>query len=277
MNPDDFDSVGKFVCRNVDQINHHLGKAKLDSKFLSNKDAGAEDLPAALLALAKEQELEQTSETKENDPMERPSEEEIDALFEVIRSRPTANSSNKCQRQGSFKKTAAAVTAAIANKTTASFGSSSDLTLLINKSSVPPVKQPPVDVDAMVAKLRQSIDLLGTVENGEIEAVDLAAVRQQFRREWAGIGKACRNVEALLEEFKQQTEGNGGAAGVKKEPIISNELVKSMKQLQIKLHYAVSLKKAEILPDITKTLNKEVLPLSPYIDMIDETIRQMQL
>ncbi|XP_035893546.1 uncharacterized protein LOC118503888 [Anopheles stephensi] len=282
MTPADFDSVAKHVYINQEHINRYLGKAKIASKFHNT----SEDLPGTLLGLTKEAVPEVAA--KVFDVLERPSEEEIDTLFDTIRSRSSTNSSSankQTQRHGSFKKTTAAPlqqsrllneTNLIANQTTSLTGSCSDMTALVNKSSVLPSKQPSVDVDALVDRFRQSIKALDSIENGQIEVIDLAQIRQQFRREWASNLKACRNVEALLDEFKQQTESNGSVT-VKREPLISSELVKSMKQLQTKLHYAVSIKKADVLPDMTKTLSKDVFPLSECLDTIDETIRQKQL
>uniref|UniRef100_A0A8W7PBM5 Uncharacterized protein n=1 Tax=Anopheles coluzzii TaxID=1518534 RepID=A0A8W7PBM5_ANOCL len=296
MNPADFDIVAKHVYTNVDRINRYLGQAKIGSKFLPNGTTPdpTDDLPGALLALSKEETAEQVKTANGFDPLERPNEDEIDTLFDAIRSRPssgtnsnstttTNNNNAKAQRQGSCKKATGAAplqqsrilneTNLIANTTTNANGSCSDLTGLINKTA----KQPPIDVEALVEKLRQAIDLLGTIENSEITTVDLAQIRNQFRREWSSSVKACRNVDAWVEDFKRQSEGSHGSATVKKEPLITSELVKSMKQLQTKLHYALSVRKAEVLPDLTKTLSKEVFPLSEYLDMIDETIRQKQL
>ncbi|XP_052889874.1 uncharacterized protein LOC128298172 [Anopheles moucheti] len=285
MTPADFDYVAKHVYINLEHINRYLGKAKIASKFLSN-GTNADDLPETLLAITKEDVPESTSVAKVFDLLERPSEEEIDTLFETIRSRPSgANGSNKNQRHGSFKKATAAPlqqsrllneTNLITNSLTSLGSSYTDLTGTVIKSTVPPSKQSAIDVEALVDKFRQTISMLGSIENGTIENIDLAQIRQQFRREWASIMKACRNVEALLDDFRQQTEKNGSVA-IKKEPLIGSELVKSMKQLQTKLHYAVSIKKAEVLPDMTKTLSKEVFPLSECLDTIDETIRQKQL
>uniref|UniRef100_A0A182SIY2 Uncharacterized protein n=1 Tax=Anopheles maculatus TaxID=74869 RepID=A0A182SIY2_9DIPT len=286
MTPADFDSVAKHVYINVEHINRYLGKAKIASKFHTN-GPNCNDLPGTLLGLTEEDVPD--AAVKVFDLHERPSEEEIDTLFDTIRSRSSNSGSNnnnkQAQRHGSFKKTTAAPlqqsrllneTNLIANSTTSLTGSCPDMTALVNKSSVPPSKQPSIDVQALVDRFRQSISALGAIENGTIECVDLAQIRQQFRREWASTLKACRNVEALLDEFKQQTESNGSVT-VKKEPLISSELVKSMKQLQTKLHYAVTIKKADVLPDMTKTLSKDVFPLSECLDTIDETIRQKQL
>ncbi|XP_050080839.1 uncharacterized protein LOC126568412 [Anopheles maculipalpis] len=280
MTPADFDSVAKHVYINLEHINRYLGKAKIASKFHTTSD----ELPATLLALTKEDIPEVP--VKAFDPLERPSEEEIDTLFDTIRSRSSQTSNGtgankQTQRHGSFKKTTAAPlqqsrllndTNLIANSTSSLTGSCSDMTALVNKSS----KQPAIDVELLVDRLRQSIAALGAIENGKIECIDLAQMRQQFRREWAANLRACRNVEALLDEFKQQTESNGSVT-MKKEPLISSELVKSMKQLQTKLHYAISIKKADVLPDMTKTLSKDVFPLSECLDTIDETIREKQL
>uniref|UniRef100_A0A182RY43 Uncharacterized protein n=1 Tax=Anopheles funestus TaxID=62324 RepID=A0A182RY43_ANOFN len=285
MTPSDFDFVAKHVYINLEHVNRYLGKAKIASKFLSNGN-NADDLPETLLTIAKEGVPEPASAAKVFDLLERPSEEEIDTLFDTIRSRPSsANSSNKNQRHGSFKKTTAAPlqqsrllneTNLISNLITSLGTSCPDLTGSANKSTPAPFKQPAIDVEALVNKLRQSINVLGSIENERIENIDLPQIRQQFQREWASDMKACRNVEALLDEFKQQTDKNGSVA-IKKEPLISSELVKSMKQLQTKLHYAVSIRNAEVLPDMTKTLSKEVFPLSQCFDTIDETIRQKQL
>ncbi|XP_053660035.1 uncharacterized protein LOC128709076 [Anopheles marshallii] len=285
MTPADFDFVAKHVYINLEHINRYLGKAKIASKFLSD-GTNADDLPETLLSITKEDVPEPTSVAKVFDLLERPSEEEIDTLFETIRSRPSgANGSNKNQRHGSFKKATAGPlqqsrllneTNLITNSLTSLGSSYTDLTGAVNKSTVPPPKQPTIDVEALVAKFRQTISMLDSIENGKIENIDLSQIRQQFRREWASTMKACRNVEALLDEFRQQSEKNGSVT-IKKEPLISSELVKSMKQFQTKLHYAVSIKKAEVLPDMTKTLNKEVFPLSECLDTIDETIRQKQL
>uniref|UniRef100_A0A182MF95 Uncharacterized protein n=1 Tax=Anopheles culicifacies TaxID=139723 RepID=A0A182MF95_9DIPT len=286
MTPADFDFVAKHVYINLEHINRYLAKAKIASKFLST-GTNYDDLPGTLLAITKEDVSESTNAAQVFDLLERPSEEEIDTLFETIRSRPASanGSNNKTQRHGSFKKAPAAPlqqsrllneTNLISSSITTLGNSCSDLTGSVNKSNIPPPKQPTFDVEALVNKLRHTIKELDSIENGKIENVDLTQIRQQFRREWASTMKACRNVEALLDEFKQQTESNGSVV-IKKEPLISSELVKSMKQLQTKLHYAVSIKKAEVLPDMTKTLSKEVFPLSECLDTIDESIRQKQL
>uniref|UniRef100_A0A182W282 Uncharacterized protein n=1 Tax=Anopheles minimus TaxID=112268 RepID=A0A182W282_9DIPT len=275
MTPADFDFVAKHVYINLEHINRYLGKAKIASKFLST-GTNYDDLPDTLLTLTKEDIPEPTNAAQVFDLLERPSEEEIDALFETIRSRPaTVNGGNKNQRHGSFKKVSAAPlqqsrllneTNLIASSITTLGNSCSDLSGSANKTTVPPPKQSAIDVEALVDKLRHTIKVLGSIDNGKIENIDLAQIRQQYRREWASTMKACRNVEALLDEFKQQTECNGSVV-TEKQPLICREL---------KLHYAVSIKKAEVLPVMTKTLNKEVFPLSECLDTIDESIRQKQ-
>uniref|UniRef100_A0A182J5V2 Uncharacterized protein n=1 Tax=Anopheles atroparvus TaxID=41427 RepID=A0A182J5V2_ANOAO len=278
MNPQDFDIIGKHVYENVHHINHILGKAKFSSKFSSN-DANA-DLPGVLLALAKEEELRFSKDANLLDP--RPCEEEIDTLFETIRSNSTT-ASKVPQRQGSFKKTAGIPLqqSRILNETnlvpngTMISGSCSDLSALGSKASTHS-KQPPVDVEALVRRFRETIDSLAKVENRKILSVDLTESRQHFRSEWTSIEKTCRNVEAMLDKCKQQLESNAEGA-IKQEPIISSDLIKSLKKLQTNLHYTAYIQKAENLPDLSRTLSKEVFPLSEYLDSIDETIRQKQL
>uniref|UniRef100_A0A182NPU5 Uncharacterized protein n=1 Tax=Anopheles dirus TaxID=7168 RepID=A0A182NPU5_9DIPT len=276
MTPVDFQVVAKEVYKNLDHINRYLGKAKIASKFLPNGTSSSADLPGALLALAKENDTDTTNGATGSDPAERPSEQEIDTLFDTIRSRSaTAATNNKHHRQGSVKKTATAPlqqsrllneTNLLANSTSVLTSSCADLT-----------KYAAIDVDALVDRLRQAIGVLGSIENSQILSVDVVELHQRFRREWTSIVKTCRNVETLLDEFQQQAKGNGPNGTARKEPLISIEMVNAMKQLQTKLHHAVLVKKSEVLPDLTKTLSKEVFPLSECLDMIDETISQKQL
>ncbi|KFB49904.1 AGAP012017-PA-like protein [Anopheles sinensis] len=281
MNPQDFDKIAKNVYKNLDQINSILNKAKFISKFHTN-DAGT-DLPGVLLALTKEEEVSSNKSVNDSDSLERPCVEDIDTLFDTIRSH-TASASKAPQRQGSFKKTTGVPlqqsrilneTNLLANGTMMMTGSSSDLTSISTKSVIH-TKHPPVDVETLASRFRETIRSLTMIENRNIERIDLAQNRKRFLSEWASIEKNCRNVEALLDDCKQQLDSQGKGT-VKQEPLISNDFIKSMKQLQSILHYMVYIKKTENLPDLSKTLSKEVFPLSECLDAVEETIRQKQL
>ncbi|XP_058118459.1 uncharacterized protein LOC131287928 [Anopheles ziemanni] len=280
MNPQEFDSIARNVYKNLDQINSILNKAKFISKFHTN--TGSTDLPGELLALTKEEEVCSNKSANDSDSLERPCVEDIDTLFDTIRSH-TASASKAPQRQGSFKKTTGIPLqqSRILNETnllangTMMTGSSSDLTSISTKSMIH-TKHPPVDVEALVSRFRETIGSLTMIENRNIERIDLAQNRQRFLNEWASIEKNCRNVQALLDDCKLQLDSQGKGA-VKQEPLISNDFIKSMKQLQSILHYMVYIKKTENLPDLSKTLSKEVFPLSECLDAVEETIRQKQL
>uniref|UniRef100_A0A182QPI9 Uncharacterized protein n=1 Tax=Anopheles farauti TaxID=69004 RepID=A0A182QPI9_9DIPT len=277
MTPADFHIVAKEVYINLAHINRYLGKAKISSKLLPT-DTSSIDLPGALLALAKETDTKITIESNNTDSAERPSAEDIDTLFDTIRTRSstTGSNNNKQHRQGSVKKTAPTPLqqSRLLNET--NLLSNTNVPALTNSCS-DLTKQSAIDEDALVDRLRQAICMLGSIENGNILSIDLGVLHQQFRREWSSIAKACRNVESLLEKFQKQKAEDDGPNTVKKEPLIGIELVNAMKQLQTKLHYTVLVKKSEVMPDLTKTLSHEVFPLSECLDMIDETISQKQL
>ncbi|XP_053680185.1 uncharacterized protein LOC128731113 [Anopheles nili] len=281
MNTSDFDALAKQVYINLDVINHHLGEAKTDSKLLT-KTADSENLLESLLTLAKElKSPPDIASQNAVDLAKRPSEEEIDTLFDVLRSRPTA-ANGKHQRQGSFKKNTPSPlqqsrllneTNLLGNTTTSLTNSCSDLTNSINKTQL---KQPTIDVEAAVGRLRRAAELLGTISSEQIQSVDLSQIRQRCQTEWKARMRACRNVEQLLNDTLHETDRSGTNV-VKKEPLVGTALVKSIQQLQTKLHLAVFIKEQEAPPDLTKTLSKAALPLSECIDSIEETLRQQKL
>ncbi|XP_052860878.1 uncharacterized protein LOC128267953 [Anopheles cruzii] len=279
MQTQEFDSLAKEIVGNI-VINRYLGKeARVCTKLRSSSSpADDNDLPATLLALAKEEQnwpLQSTS----SDPVDRPSEEDIDDFFCTIRARP---STFRSQRQGSLKRNAASLhqsvrvltehnPAAIANVSTSS--SCSDVSSVGSKS-VSSKLSSPVDVEALVVRFRQAISTLEQIDNAPFEEIDLTEVHHFYRQEWSTVVKTFRKVDNLLMQFQQQVEAERDPSY---QPIIKKELIDSMERLQSKLHDVCYIRSVENLPHLKTTVSKEVFALSECLDVIDETIRQKHL
>ncbi|XP_035785966.1 uncharacterized protein LOC118463480 [Anopheles albimanus] len=284
MDSQEYDKLARQIVKQLEQINQCLGEAgKKRSKLQpghSNSTSNCEDIPGTILELANEMESFSCAQPgqPEQRPPDAPVEEKIDSFLDAIRSRP---SGNRAQRQGSLKRTTIPLQQSrILNENNVSnvtvLGKTcSDISTIASKTITP--KAPPVDLPAMVERLRQAIALQAEIEKiVPIEEIDLPEILQLHRERWLEVGKVYQNISALLTEFKAQVHSTSG--DVPKQPaIIRDELVDCMKRMQSTLNQVCFIKRVENQPDLMTTVSREAFPLSECLESMDEKIRQYHL
>ncbi|ETN62392.1 hypothetical protein AND_005910 [Anopheles darlingi] len=281
MDSQEYDKLARQIVTQLEQINQYLAEAgKKRSKLQpGHSNSNSEDIPASILALANEIETVPPVQPAPTDqrPPDTPVEEEIDSFLDAIRSRP---SGNRAQRQGSLKRTMPLQQSRFLNENNVSnvtmLGKScSDISTIASKTIIP--KPPPVDVGAMIERLRQAIELQGKIETiVPFEEIDLSEIYQLHRERWLEVGKIYQNISNDLSEFKAQVHSTSG--DVSNQPaIIRDELVDCMKRMQSTLNQVCFIKRVENQPDLTTTVCREAFPLSECLESMDEKIRQYHL
>lgn len=214
MDSQEYDKLAREIVKQLEQINRCLEEAakkrsKLQPGHSDNTSNICDDIPGTILALANEMETVPSvqpvppADQRSPDP---PTEEDIDSFLDAVRSRP---SGNRAQRQGS---------------------TCSDISTIASKTIAP--RPPPVDLPAMVERLRQAIALQAKIEKTvPIGEIDLPEIHQLQRERWLEVGKVYQNISALVSEFKAQVQSTNGN-DPKQPAIIRDELVDCMKRMQ---------------------------------------------
>ncbi|XP_050095075.1 uncharacterized protein LOC126577462 [Anopheles aquasalis] len=278
MDSQEYDKLARQIVKQLEQINQCLGEAsKKRSKLQpghSNSTINYEDITGPILALANEIETAFSAQPTQADqrPPDTPTEEDIDSFLDAVRSRP---SGNRAQRQGSLKRTTFPLQQSRIlneNNVTVLGKTCSDISTIASKTIIP--KPPPVDVPAMMERLRQAIALQAKIEaTAPICEIDLPEIHQHYRERWLEVGKVCQDISTLFSDFKAQVHSASGN-GPKQPTIVRDELVDCMQRLQSTMNQVCFIKRVENQPDLTTTVSKEAFPLSECLESMDEKIRQ---